>query len=136
MRSVAAENQANRGARRGSTHGQADHGSEPLSLLALIAVFGDGASTASGDGVPGEAAHGGADEEIIIVPRDVLSQSFGASRVDALLASARADLVDRIRLLLDEELLRFFQVLDAVGQVDPVAAVRLYQAEYNLEAVR
>jgi len=134
MRMVAAENQANRVARR--SHGQADLGSEPLSLLALIAAFGDGASTALGDDVPGEVAHGGADEEIIVVPRDVLTQSFGASRVDSLLASARGDLVDRVRLLLDEELLRFFQVLDAVGQVDPVAAVRLYQAEYNLEAVR
>jgi energy-coupling factor transporter ATP-binding protein EcfA2 len=137
MRMVAAENQANRAARRG-IHGQPDHGSEPLSLLALIAVFGDGASTVSGAGdeVAGEAAHGGADEEIIVVPRDVLTQSFGASSVDGLLAGARADLVDRVRLLLDEELLRFFQVLDTVGQVDPVAAVRLYQAEYNLEAVR
>jgi energy-coupling factor transporter ATP-binding protein EcfA2 len=135
MRMIAAENQANRVARRG-THGQADHGSEPLSLLALIAVFGDGASSTSGDEATSEVGHGGADEEIIVVPRDVLTQSFGASKVDILLASARADLVDRVRLLLDEELLRFFQVLDAVGQIDPVAAVRLYQAEYNLEAVR
>ena len=135
MRMIAAENQANRVARRG-THGQADHGSEPLSLLALIAVFGDGASSTSGDEATSEVGHGGADEEIIVVPRDVLTQSFGASKVDSLLASARADLVDRVRLLLDEELLRFFQVLDAVGQIDPVAAVRLYQAEYNLEAVR
>jgi hypothetical protein len=132
---VAAANQANRVAHRGG-HGQADHGSEPLSLLALIAVFGDGASFASGGETTGEAAHGGAGEEIIVVPRDVLAQSFGASKVDSLLASARADLVDRVRLLLDEELLRFFQVLDAVGQIDPVAAMRLYQAEYNLEAVR
>jgi len=129
MRMIASENQANRAARR------ADHGSEPLSLLALIAVFGDGASTVSGNEAA-EGAHGGADEEIIVVPRDVLTQSFGVSKVDTLLVSARADLVDRVRLLLDEELLRFFQVLDAVGQVDPVAAVRLYQAEYNLEAVR
>jgi energy-coupling factor transporter ATP-binding protein EcfA2 len=135
MRMVAAENQANRVARRGP-HGQADHGSEPLSLLALIAVFGDGASSVSGTQVTGEVAHGGADEEVIVVPRDVLTQSFGASKVDSLVVSARADLEDRVRLLLDEELLRFFQVLDAVGQIDPVAAMRLYQAEYNLEAVR
>jgi energy-coupling factor transporter ATP-binding protein EcfA2 len=134
MRMVAAENQASRVARR--SHGHTDLGSEPLSLLALIAVFGDGASTASGQAMTGEVAHGGADEEIIVVPRDMLTQSFGAPKVDTLLASARSDLVDRVRLLLDEELLRFFQVLDAVGQVDPVAAVRLYQAEYNLEAVR
>ncbi len=135
MRMVTAENQTNRATRLGG-HGKADRGSEPLSLLALIVVLGDEASTASGDGGPDEVAHGGPVEEIIVVPRDVLTQSFGASKVDSLLASARADLGDRVRLLLDEELLRFVQVLDAVGQVDPVAAVRLYQAEYNLEAVR
>ena len=49
---------------------------------------------------------------------------------------ARADLADRVRLLLDEELLRFIEVLDAAGPIDPVAAVRLYQAEYSLEAAR
>ena len=38
--------------------------------------------------------------------------------------------------LLDEELLRFIELLDEAGPVDPVAAVRLYQAEYSLEAVR
>jgi hypothetical protein len=39
-------------------------------------------------------------------------------------------------LLLDEELLRFVEVVEGAGPVDPVAAVRLYQAEYSLEAAR
>jgi energy-coupling factor transporter ATP-binding protein EcfA2 len=48
----------------------------------------------------------------------------------------RADLLDRIRLLFDEELLNFAAVIDAAGPCDDVAAIRLYQAEYSLEAVR
>ena len=48
----------------------------------------------------------------------------------------RAELLDRIRLLFDEELLGFAAVIDAAGPCDDVAAIRLYQAEYSLEAVR
>ena len=66
----------------------------------------------------------------------MLAQSFGASKVADLLARARADLRDRVQLLLDEELLRFVEILEGAGPVDPVAAVRLYQAEYSLEAAR
>jgi hypothetical protein len=54
----------------------------------------------------------------------------------AILAKARADLQHRVRLLLEEEMVRFIEVLDAAGSCDDVAAVRLYQAEYSLEAVR
>jgi len=57
------------------------------------------------------------------------SASFGP-------AQARAALLDRVRLLLDEELLSFDAVIDSAGACDDVAAVRLYQAEYSLEAVR
>ena len=32
--------------------------------------------------------------------------------------------------------LRFVEVLDAAGDCDDVAAIRLYQAEFSLEAVR
>jgi len=48
----------------------------------------------------------------------------------------RADLLDRVRLLFDEELLGYAAVIDAAGPCDDVAAIRLYQAEYSLEAVR
>jgi energy-coupling factor transporter ATP-binding protein EcfA2 len=48
----------------------------------------------------------------------------------------RGDLLDRIRLLFDEELLGFAEIVDAAGSCDDVAAIRLYQAEYSLEAVR
>jgi energy-coupling factor transporter ATP-binding protein EcfA2 len=52
------------------------------------------------------------------------------------IAPARTDLLDRIRLLFDEELLGFAAVIEAAGPCDDVAAIRLYQAEYSLEAVR
>jgi energy-coupling factor transporter ATP-binding protein EcfA2 len=48
----------------------------------------------------------------------------------------RADLLDRVKLLFDEQLLGFAAVIDAAGSCDDVAAIRLYQAEYSLEAVR
>ena len=78
----------------------------------------------------------GRSADIVEVPREVLTRAFGASQVDVLLAKARADLGERVKLLFDEELLRFVAVLDRAGPLDPVAAVRLYQAEYSLEAAR
>jgi hypothetical protein len=53
-----------------------------------------------------------------------------------LIDKARQDLAERVRLLFDEELLRFAGILDQAGPVPPIAAVRLYQAEYSLEAAR
>jgi hypothetical protein len=70
------------------------------------------------------------------VPRKVLTSVFGQVETTELIARARADLLERVRLLLDEELLRFVEVLDSVGALDEIAAVRLYQAEYSLEAAR
>ena len=65
-----------------------------------------------------------------------VSSSLGDAESGQLISKAREDLSNRVRLLLDEELLRFVEVLDAAEPVDPVAAVRLYQAEYSLEAAR
>jgi hypothetical protein len=61
---------------------------------------------------------------------------FGEELLNGLLAKARAAQTDRVRLLLDEELVRFVEVIDAAGACDDVAAIRLYQAEFSLEAVR
>ena len=66
----------------------------------------------------------------------MLASVFGEELLAELLARARADLSDRVRLLLDEELVRFVEVIDAAGACDDVAAIRLYQAEFSLEAVR
>ena len=69
-------------------------------------------------------------------PRRMLATVFGEGPLTEILGKARADLLARIRLLLDEELVRFAEVLDAAGPCDDVAAIRLYQAEFSLEAVR
>lgn len=132
MRLVQAENAANRAGARGL--GRIDPESEPLSLLAMIAVLGHSGISATDAATNGIARGEAAD--IVEVPREVLIRAFGASQVDVLLAKARADLAERVKLLFDEELLRFVAVLDRAGPLDPVAAVRLYQAEYSLEAAR
>src|SRR2546426_1066515 len=64
------------------------------------------------------------------------SSAFGAVTLTEILAKARASLTERVRLLLDEELVRFVEVIDAAGDCDDVAAIRVYQAEFSLEAVR
>jgi energy-coupling factor transporter ATP-binding protein EcfA2 len=136
MRLVQAENAANRAGARGP--GRIDPESEPLSLLAMIAVLGDSgisAADAATNGIASGIASGKA-ADVVEVPREVLIRAFGASQVDVLLAKARTDLAERIKLLFDEELVRFVAVLDRAGPLDPVAAVRLYQAEYSLEAAR
>ena len=70
------------------------------------------------------------------VPRELLASVVGNSDSEAMIARARKDLHQRVGLLLDEELLRFAEVLDEMGPVNAVASVRLYQAEYALEATR
>jgi energy-coupling factor transporter ATP-binding protein EcfA2 len=94
---------------------------EALSLVVLVAMLG-------------EAAAGGS--TIYTEPRELLTSVFGAVMLTEILAKARADLTERVRLLLDEELVRFVEVIDAAGDCDDVAAIRLYQAEFSLEAVR
>ena len=70
------------------------------------------------------------------MPRELLASVVGNSDAEALIARVRKDLHQRVGLLLDEELRRFAEVLDEMGPVDTVASVRLYQAEYALEATR
>ena len=76
------------------------------------------------------------DGSVYTGPRRMLTSVFGETLLTELLARARADLSARVRLLLDEELVRFVEVIDAAGACDDVAAIRLYQAEFSLEAVR
>jgi len=61
---------------------------------------------------------------------------YGTAMLAGILAKARADLMHRVRLLLDEEMVRYVEVIESAGPCDDVAAIRLYQAEYSLEAVR
>ena len=101
--------------------------SEPISLVTVVAMLAEPGSRTPGAQEPGET---------VTVPWELLTPAFGAAESRELTGAARQDLADRVRLLLDEELLRFVEILDAADPVDPVAAVRLYQAEYALEAVR
>jgi energy-coupling factor transporter ATP-binding protein EcfA2 len=121
MRLVQAENLAKRA-------GGTTYDVEPLSLVTLIAMLGE-------DGDARDAGDAGS-SEIITIPTELLASAFGAFESKNVIDKARADLADRVGLLLDEELLRFIEVLDQAGPVDPIAAVRLYQAEYSLEAAR
>jgi 50S ribosome-binding GTPase len=144
MRLVQSENLAKRA-------GSATYDIEPLSLVTLLAMLGEDAagrdlgSGASGLlGMPGAGHAGGAPgadslgdgDDIVAIPAELLASAFGSAEAKQLIERARADLADRVRLLLDEELLRFVQILDSAGPVDPIAAVRLYQAEYSLESAR
>ena len=122
---------------------------EALSLVVLVAMLGEAVPVGTGTGPTGAGpagtvprpaaaalpaeAHGGS---AYAEPRQMLTSMFGGVMLTEILAKARADLLDRVRLLLDEELVRFVEVLDAAGECNDVAAIRLYQAEFSLEAVR
>ena len=95
-----------------------------------------------GEDAPGAGPIAGAplteDEgtNIYTEPRRLLASVYGPGPLAGILAKARADLIHRVRLLLDEEMVRFVEVIELAGPCDDVAAIRLYQAEYSLEAVR
>jgi hypothetical protein len=107
----------------------------PVSVVALVAMLGAPSQVGAFVPAPRETAQEGKDG-IGAVPREVLASIIGDSESEELIARARQDLRQRVGLLLDEELLRFGEAIQEAGQVDPVAAVRLYQAEYSLEAAR
>ncbi|HEY0934943.1 MAG TPA: hypothetical protein VGD91_14510, partial [Trebonia sp.] len=113
----------------------------PVSVVALIAMLAAPGHLGSPGhpGSPGGAGPAAAAEDkdgIGTVPREVLASVVGDSGSTALIVRARQDLRQRVGLLLDEEMLRYGEIIDEAGPVDPVAAVRLYQAEFSLEAAR
>ncbi|HLK74872.1 MAG TPA: GTPase [Streptosporangiaceae bacterium] len=104
---------------------------ESLGLVVLVAMLGEDA--------PGATTVNGAEDEgtsIHTEPRRLLASVYGSGMLARILAKARADLIHRVRLLLDEEMVRYVEVIESAGPCDDVAAIRLYQAEYSLEAVR
>jgi len=103
---------------------------ESLGLVVLVAMLGEDAPGADAPTTEDEGA------SIYTEPRRLLASVFGTGMRAGILAKARADLIHRVRLLLDEELLRFVEVIESAGPCEDVAAIRLYQAEYSLEAVR
>ena len=117
---------------------------EALSLVVLMAMLGEAAPDGKGPNAAGPGARPAAGSppagpeggSVYTEPLRMLASVFGGVMLTEILAKARADLLDRVRLLLDEELVRFVEVLDAAGACNDVAAIRLYQAEFSLEAVR
>jgi energy-coupling factor transporter ATP-binding protein EcfA2 len=97
---------------------------ESLALVVIIGLLGFGAGDAS-------AAEGSS-----AVAQELLTSLFGPGPLREIGAKARADLHERVRLLFDEEMLRFARLIDAEGAGDESAAVQLYQATYSLEVVR
>jgi energy-coupling factor transporter ATP-binding protein EcfA2 len=111
------------------------HDIAPVSVVTLVAMLGAPSQVGAFVPAPRETAQDNKDG-IGEVPREVLASIMGDAGSEELIARARQDLRQRIGLLLDEEMLRFGEVIDEAGSVDAVAAVRLYQAEYSLEAAR
>jgi energy-coupling factor transporter ATP-binding protein EcfA2 len=101
-----------------------------LSLVVLVAMLGEDAPGAAAPATEPDSAN------IYTEPRRLLASVWSNVMLTEIFTKARADLLDRVRLLLDEELVRFAEVIDAAGTCDDVAAVRLYQAQFSLEAVR
>jgi energy-coupling factor transporter ATP-binding protein EcfA2 len=103
---------------------------EALSLVVLAAMLGADAPGADTQEAEAEGT------SIYTEPRRLLASVFGTAVLASIIAKARADLLHRVRLLLDEESVRFVELLESAGPCDDVSAIRLYQAEYSLEAVR
>jgi energy-coupling factor transporter ATP-binding protein EcfA2 len=97
---------------------------ESLALVVIIGLLGRGAGDAAAAGGTSAAA------------RDLLSSLLGPGPLREIGAKARADLRERVRLLFDEEMLRFTEIIDTEGVPDEDAAVQLYQATYALEVAR
>jgi energy-coupling factor transporter ATP-binding protein EcfA2 len=77
-----------------------------------------------------------AEESSAAIPQRLLTSLFGAGPLRDVAKWARADLLDRIRLILDEEMLRFSKIIAGAEVPDASAAVQLYQATYALEVTR
>ncbi|HEY1920918.1 MAG TPA: GTPase [Streptosporangiaceae bacterium] len=99
---------------------------ESLALVLTVGLLGFGA----GAGTPGDG------EGTSAAAHRLLSSLFGPGPLRDISTKAREDLRERIRLLFDEEMLRFAELIDAEGVPDEAAAVQLYQATYSLEVVR
>jgi energy-coupling factor transporter ATP-binding protein EcfA2 len=102
---------------------------ESLALVLTISLLGE----ASPDGPASESPGGQSPGS---VPQRLLTSLLGAGLLRDLGAKARQDLHDKISLLLEEDMLRFAQIVKAAGAPDDSAATQLYQASYGLEAAR
>jgi energy-coupling factor transporter ATP-binding protein EcfA2 len=76
------------------------------------------------------------EESTSAIPQRLLTTLFGAGPLRDVARSARLDLLYRVGLMLDEEMLRFSKILGGVEVPDASAALQLYQATYALEVTR
>jgi hypothetical protein len=95
----------------------------------VLAILGQGA-------IGSHAAKPSDDSDILTLPRRVAAAVLGEGPMQEIFGTAQAELNERARLLLDEELLRFPEVIDGIGRCDEIAGVRLYQAGFMLEALQ
>ncbi len=82
----------------------------PLGVVTLVALLGQ-PSRRGGQPQPAQAME--AENDIVTVPSELLASLIGSAESAELLARARADLEQHVGLLLDEELLRFGEIIDA-----------------------
>jgi energy-coupling factor transporter ATP-binding protein EcfA2 len=104
---------------------------ESLALVLTISLLGEAAASLAAEGADSQDT--AADSAM---PQRLLTSLLGAGPLRELSASAHQDLHDRVRLLFEEDMLRFAQVVSAAGAPDDTAAVQLHQASYALEAAR
>jgi energy-coupling factor transporter ATP-binding protein EcfA2 len=82
------------------------------------------------------APEAGDEQGTTAIPQRLLTSLFGAGPLRDIAKWARADLLDRIGLIFDEEMLRFSMILGRTEVPDAAAALQLYQATYALEVTR
>jgi hypothetical protein len=107
------------------------------SIARLINFDDESLATVLMVGLLVQKAPGADDEESMIgIPQRLLTSLFGAGPLRDVAKWARADLLDRIGLIFDEEMLRFSKIISAAEVPDAGAALQLYQATYALEVTR
>jgi energy-coupling factor transporter ATP-binding protein EcfA2 len=107
------------------------------SIARLISVDDDSLATVLMIGLLVQnAPEAEAEESTAAIPRRLLTSLFGAGPLRDVAKWARADLLDRIRVILDEEMLRFSKIIGGAEVPDAGAALQLYQATYALEVTR
>jgi hypothetical protein len=119
--------EASRGKRSATRSASLDDDS--LALLMVLVILGE-------SGTGSHAAASPEDGDILTLPRRIVTAVLGEQPTRGIVQTARAELNERARLLLDEELLRFSEVIASAGACDDVAGVRLYQAAYMLGALQ
>jgi energy-coupling factor transporter ATP-binding protein EcfA2 len=82
------------------------------------------------------APEAGDEEGTTAIPQRLLTSLFGAGPLRDVAKWARADLLDRIGLIFDEEMLRYSKIIGEAEVPDAAAALQLYQATYALEVTR